>query len=89
MITVITCDKEGCEDCDGVKILLESGNLEYKEMVLDTDDKKQLFKETLGSAVVPQVYLGDGTRCEGYMAFRQYIERELLTLQIRRLQNQQ
>lgn len=55
MITIIT--KSTCPYCSGAKKLLDSLNLEYREVEISWDpDEYQKYKDISGMRTVPQIF---------------------------------
>ena len=59
--------KNNCIWCDRAKILLDSKNIEFKEIDLSDDQKREKFYNSIGENVktVPQIYIDD-LRIGGY-----------------------
>ena len=64
MYTIYTT--ETCGYCYAAKKLLSSHNIEYKEINLNTTEKKMDFKEETGLKTVPQIYTDSGDHIGGY-----------------------
>jgi len=59
--------KNNCIWCDRAKILLNSKDIEFKEIDLSDDQKREKFYNSIGENVktVPQIYI-DNLRVGGY-----------------------
>tara|TARA_Y100001963_G_scaffold158331_1_gene257567 strand:+ start:206 stop:397 length:192 start_codon:yes stop_codon:yes gene_type:complete len=57
------------------KNLLNTYNLEYLAIDLDTTEKKENFKRTTGFKTVPQIYNGAGDHIGGYDELVEYLNR--------------
>ena len=59
--------KNNCIWCDRAKLLLDSKNIEFKEIDLSDDQKREKFYNSIGENVktVPQIYIDD-LRIGGY-----------------------
>ena len=59
--------KNNCIWCDRAKLLLDSKDIEFKEIDLSDDQKREKFYNSIGENVktVPQVYIDD-LRIGGY-----------------------
>jgi len=59
--------KNNCIWCDRAKLLLDSKNIEFKEIDLSDDQKREKFYNSIGENVktVPQIYIDD-MRIGGY-----------------------
>ena len=59
--------KNNCIWCDRAKLLLDSKNIEFKEIDLSDDQKREEFYNSIGENVktVPQIYIDD-LRIGGY-----------------------
>ena len=59
--------KNNCIWCDRAKILLNSKDIEFKEIDLSDDQKREKFYNSIGENVktVPQIYI-DNLRIGGY-----------------------
>ena len=59
--------KNNCIWCDRAKLLLDSKNIEFKEIDLSDDQKRENFYNSIGENVktVPQIYIDD-LRIGGY-----------------------
>ena len=59
--------KNNCIWCDRAKILLNSKDIEFKEIDLSDDQKREKFYNSIGENVktVPQIYIDD-LRIGGY-----------------------
>lgn len=59
--------KNNCIWCDRAKLLLDSKDIEFKEIDLSDDQKREQFYNSIGENVktVPQIYIND-LRIGGY-----------------------
>jgi len=59
--------KNNCIWCDRAKLLLDSKDIEFKEIDLSDDQKREEFYNSIGENVktVPQIYIDD-LRIGGY-----------------------
>ena len=59
--------KNNCIWCDRAKLLLDSKDIEFKEIDLSDDQKREKFYNSIGEKVktVPQIYIDD-IRIGGY-----------------------
>ena len=59
--------KNNCIWCDRAKLLLDSKDIEFKEIDLSDDQKREKFYNSIGKNVktVPQIYIDD-LRIGGY-----------------------
>ena len=59
--------KNNCIWCDRAKLLLDSKDIEFKEIDLSDDQKREKFYNSIGENVktVPQIYIDD-LRIGGY-----------------------
>lgn len=59
--------KNNCIWCDRAKLLLDSKDIEFKEIDLSDDQKREKFYNSIGENVktVPQIYI-DNLRIGGY-----------------------
>jgi len=59
--------KNNCIWCDRAKLLLDSKDIEFKEIDLSDDQKREKFYNSIGENVktVPQIYVDD-LRIGGY-----------------------
>ena len=59
--------KNNCIWCDRAKLLLDSKDIEFKEIDLSDDQKREKFYNSIGQNVktVPQIYIDD-LRIGGY-----------------------
>ena len=59
--------KNNCIWCDRAKLLLDSKEIEFKEIDLSDDQKREKFYNSIGENVktVPQIYIDD-IRIGGY-----------------------
>jgi glutaredoxin 3 len=59
--------KNNCIWCDRAKLLLDSKDIEFKEIDLSDDQKREKFYTSIGENVktVPQIYIDD-LRIGGY-----------------------
>lgn len=59
--------KNNCIWCDRAKLLLDSKDIEFKEIDLSDDQKREQFYNSIGENVktVPQIYIDD-LRIGGY-----------------------
>ena len=59
--------KNNCIWCDRAKLLLDSKDIEFKEIDLSDDQKREKFYNSIGENVktVPQIYIDD-LRMGGY-----------------------
>lgn len=59
--------KNNCIWCDRAKLLLDSKNIQFKEIDLSDDQKREKFYNSIGENVktVPQIYIDD-LRIGGY-----------------------
>jgi len=59
--------KNNCIWCDRAKLLLDSKDIEFKEIDLSDDQKREKFYNSIGENVktVPQIYIND-LRIGGY-----------------------
>ena len=59
--------KNNCIWCDRAKLLLDSKDIEFKEIDLSDDQKREKFYNSIGENVktVPQIYIDD-IRIGGY-----------------------
>jgi len=59
--------KNNCIWCDRAKLLLDSKDIEFKEIDLSDDEKREKFYNSIGENVktVPQIYIDD-LRIGGY-----------------------
>jgi len=59
--------KNNCIWCDRAKLLLDSKDIEFKEIDLSDDQKREKFYNSIGENVktVPQIYV-DNLRIGGY-----------------------
>ena len=59
--------KNNCIWCDRAKFLLDSKDIEFKEIDLSDDQKREKFYNSIGENVktVPQIYI-DNLRIGGY-----------------------
>ena len=59
--------KNNCIWCDRAKLLLDSKDIEFKEIDLSDDQKREKFYNSIGENVktVPQIYI-DELRIGGY-----------------------
>jgi len=59
--------KNNCIWCDRAKLLLDSKDIEFKEIDLSDDQKREKFYNSIGENVktVPQIYI-DNLRVGGY-----------------------
>lgn len=59
--------KNNCIWCDRAKLLLDSKDIEFKEIDLSNDQKREKFYNSIGENVktVPQIYIDD-LRIGGY-----------------------
>lgn len=66
--SVTIYSKTGCPYCKVAKQWFDSKDLDYSEILLDTDQKRQAFYESVGNDVktVPQIFIED-RRIGGYM----------------------
>lgn len=65
MYTLYTTN-DYCEYCEASKKLLFNSNIEFLNIILDTTEKKQDFKESTGLKTVPQVYHSSGELIGGH-----------------------
>ena len=73
MLTMYTA--ENCNFCTSAKKLLNSYNIEYLNIILDTPDKKKEFKEKTGLKTVPQIYVSStGYHIGGYEELQEYVK---------------
>mgnify|MGYP002839399311 CR=1 FL=1 len=64
MYTIYTT--ETCGYCYAAKKLLTANDIEYKEIDLNTTEKKNFFKHETGLKTVPQIYTDNGDHIGGY-----------------------
>lgn len=78
MLTIYT--KANCTYCDMAKKLLQSKNINYREVRVDLDDESRQFLVAAGHRSVPQLYLNDELFVEdGYQGLVSMSNEELLS----------
>ena len=70
--------KSGCIFCDAAMELLDSKNLEYKEIKIDGPDNTDAlqFVKEQGFTTVPQIYDNFGDHVGGYQDLKASFEKE-------------
>ena len=73
MYTIYTT--ETCGYCYAAKKLLTANDIEYKEIDLNTTEKKNFFKHETGLKTVPQIYVSStGYHIGGYEELQEYVK---------------
>ena len=66
--------KEGCINCDNVKLLLDDGEFTYEIIRLETKEEREKFLEDNNVRTFPQVFLKEtGKRVGGFKDTRRWV----------------
>tara|TARA_B100000029_G_scaffold13369_1_gene13991 strand:+ start:1822 stop:2073 length:252 start_codon:yes stop_codon:yes gene_type:complete len=73
---------ENCVWCEKTKDLLKEQNMEYTNVILDTQEKISEFKKNTGHKTVPQIYLESSREyIGGYDDLNEFLTKRLETIQ--------
>jgi len=70
---------ENCTWCTAAKDLLREQNMEFTNVILDTQEKIDEFKKNTGHKTVPQIYVenSEGDHIGGYHDLEKFLEKRV------------